>query len=158
MSQFIQFFGEQIMVLWKFALLRKRLLIFSPPPVGVVCYRGEMHKKTFTHQVQSNCLFYHLCIFPIFFSPSLSVLLLLPGQRLFARDRCLCAGTAAFFLHQRSWHSCFANRDVLCGLWVFDKFFSFSQHPTECNDCSTVGLANIYFCFYRIMLTLDYFF
>ncbi|KAF7654382.1 hypothetical protein LDENG_00070500 [Lucifuga dentata] len=39
MSQFIQFFGEQIMVLWKFALLRKRLLIFSPPPVGVVCYR-----------------------------------------------------------------------------------------------------------------------
>lgn len=39
MSQFIQFFGEHIMVLWKFALLRKRLLIFSPPPVGVVCYR-----------------------------------------------------------------------------------------------------------------------
>uniref|UniRef100_H3CTQ8 DENN domain-containing protein 11 n=1 Tax=Tetraodon nigroviridis TaxID=99883 RepID=H3CTQ8_TETNG len=39
MSQFIQFFGEQILVLWKFALLRKRLLIFSPPPVGVVCYR-----------------------------------------------------------------------------------------------------------------------
>lgn len=41
MSQFIRFFGEQIMVLWKFALLRKRILIFSPPPVGVVCYRGE---------------------------------------------------------------------------------------------------------------------
>jgi len=41
MSQFIQFFGEQIMVLWKFALLRKRVLIFSPPPIGVVCYRGE---------------------------------------------------------------------------------------------------------------------
>ncbi|XP_035645706.1 DENN domain-containing protein 11 [Oncorhynchus keta] len=39
MSQFIHFFGEQIMVLWKFALLRKRILIFSPPPVGVVCYR-----------------------------------------------------------------------------------------------------------------------
>lgn len=39
MSQFIQFFGEQIMVLWKFVLLRKRLLIFSPPPIGVVCYR-----------------------------------------------------------------------------------------------------------------------
>ncbi|XP_053283147.1 DENN domain-containing protein 11 [Pleuronectes platessa] len=39
MSQFTQFFGEQIMVLWKFALLRKRLLLFSPPPVGVVCYR-----------------------------------------------------------------------------------------------------------------------
>ncbi|KAM9327581.1 DENN domain-containing protein 11-like [Pholidichthys leucotaenia] len=39
MSQFIRFFGEQIMVLWKLALLRKRILIFSPPPVGVVCYR-----------------------------------------------------------------------------------------------------------------------
>ncbi|XP_041746511.1 DENN domain-containing protein 11-like [Coregonus clupeaformis] len=39
MSQFIRFFGEQIMVLWKFALLRKRILMFSPPPVGVVCYR-----------------------------------------------------------------------------------------------------------------------
>ncbi|KAM9029949.1 DENN domain-containing protein 11 isoform 2-T2 [Ara ararauna] len=39
MSQFIKFFGEQILVLWKFALLRKRILIFSPPPVGVVCYR-----------------------------------------------------------------------------------------------------------------------
>ncbi|CAM9310231.1 unnamed protein product [Lampetra planeri] len=34
MSQFIQFFGEQIMVLWKYALLRKRLLIFSPPACG----------------------------------------------------------------------------------------------------------------------------
>lgn len=41
MSQFIKFFGEQIFVLWKFALLRKRILIFSPPPVGVVCYRGN---------------------------------------------------------------------------------------------------------------------
>uniref|UniRef100_A0A8C7Q677 DENN domain-containing protein 11 n=1 Tax=Oncorhynchus mykiss TaxID=8022 RepID=A0A8C7Q677_ONCMY len=40
--KFIRFFGEQIMVLWKFALLRKRILMFSPPPVGVVCYRGEM--------------------------------------------------------------------------------------------------------------------
>ncbi|KAK3569983.1 hypothetical protein QTP86_007887 [Hemibagrus guttatus] len=44
MSQFIRFFGEQIMVLWKFALLRKRILIFSPPPVGVVCYRGTTEK------------------------------------------------------------------------------------------------------------------
>lgn len=41
MSQFIEFFGEQILVLWKLALLRKRILIFSPPPVGVVCYRGN---------------------------------------------------------------------------------------------------------------------
>ena len=54
MSQFIRFFGEQIMVLWKLALLRRRILIFSPPPVGVVCYRGEgshTHTRTRTHTV-----------------------------------------------------------------------------------------------------------
>ncbi|XP_062374167.1 DENN domain-containing protein 11-like isoform X2 [Sardina pilchardus] len=39
MSQFVQFFGEQVMVLWKFSLLRRRILIFSPPPVGEVCFR-----------------------------------------------------------------------------------------------------------------------
>ncbi|MEQ2167503.1 hypothetical protein GOODEAATRI_004847 [Goodea atripinnis] len=44
MSQFIRFFGEQIMLLWKLALLRRRILIFSPPPVGVVCYRGTTEK------------------------------------------------------------------------------------------------------------------
>ncbi|XP_013392834.1 protein LCHN [Lingula anatina] len=38
-SQFIKFFGEQIFVLWKFALLQKRIIFFSPPPIGVVCYR-----------------------------------------------------------------------------------------------------------------------
>ncbi|XP_048123503.1 DENN domain-containing protein 11-like isoform X2 [Alosa alosa] len=44
MSQFVQFFGEQIMVLWKFSLLRRRILIFSPPPVGEVCYRGTTER------------------------------------------------------------------------------------------------------------------
>lgn len=116
MSQFIQFFGEQIMVLWKFALLRKRLLIFSPPPVGVVCYRGKKLKHACTtHAIslsvvltQIRSLFFfglgcnkyakccnvfclhgdasfnmHLC--------SLSVLLLLPGQRVSTWNRCLCA-------------------------------------------------------------------
>ncbi|CAG5117486.1 unnamed protein product [Candidula unifasciata] len=38
-SQFIKFFGEQIFVLWKFALLQRRIIFFSPPPIGVVCYR-----------------------------------------------------------------------------------------------------------------------
>ncbi|XP_077865466.1 DENN domain-containing protein 11-like, partial [Saccoglossus kowalevskii] len=38
-SQFIKFFGEQIFVLWKYILLQKRILFFSPPPIGVVCYR-----------------------------------------------------------------------------------------------------------------------
>ena len=39
--QFIKFFGEHIFVLWKFVLLQKRILFFSPPPVGVACYRGN---------------------------------------------------------------------------------------------------------------------
>ncbi|XP_074644724.1 DENN domain-containing protein 11-like isoform X2 [Tubulanus polymorphus] len=38
-SQFIKFFGEQIFILWKYILLQKRILFFSPPPIGVVCYR-----------------------------------------------------------------------------------------------------------------------
>ncbi|XP_050398253.1 DENN domain-containing protein 11 [Patella vulgata] len=38
-SQFLQFFGNQIFILWKFALLQRRILFFSPPPIGVVCYR-----------------------------------------------------------------------------------------------------------------------
>lgn len=38
-SQFLQFFGHQVFVLWKFSLLGKRILFFSPPPIGVVCYR-----------------------------------------------------------------------------------------------------------------------
>ncbi|CAF98864.1 unnamed protein product, partial [Tetraodon nigroviridis] len=66
MSQFIQFFGEQILVLWKFALLRKRLLIFSPPPVGVVCYRGETHAgahtHTHAHRTHVYSSFSHTCV------------------------------------------------------------------------------------------------
>ncbi|RUS87014.1 hypothetical protein EGW08_005252 [Elysia chlorotica] len=38
-NQFIKFFGEKIFVLWKFALLQRRIIFFSPPPIGVVCYR-----------------------------------------------------------------------------------------------------------------------
>ncbi|KAJ8302431.1 hypothetical protein KUTeg_018827, partial [Tegillarca granosa] len=38
-SQFMKFFGVHIFVLWKFALLQQRILFFSPPPIGVVCYR-----------------------------------------------------------------------------------------------------------------------
>jgi len=38
-SHFMQFFGRQSLVLWKFALLGKRILFFSPPPIGDVCYR-----------------------------------------------------------------------------------------------------------------------
>ncbi|XP_013774275.1 protein LCHN-like [Limulus polyphemus] len=35
----MNFFGEQLFLLWKFALLKKRILFYSPPPVGTVCYR-----------------------------------------------------------------------------------------------------------------------
>ncbi|CAN8024689.1 unnamed protein product [Ixodes persulcatus] len=38
-SQFLNYFGEKVFLLWKFALLKKRILFFSPPPIGVVCYR-----------------------------------------------------------------------------------------------------------------------
>ncbi|XP_057291637.1 DENN domain-containing protein 11-like [Hydractinia symbiolongicarpus] len=38
-SQFLNYFGVNIFVLWKFVLLQKRILYFAPPPVGVQCYR-----------------------------------------------------------------------------------------------------------------------
>uniref|UniRef100_T1IHJ7 DENN domain-containing protein 11 n=1 Tax=Strigamia maritima TaxID=126957 RepID=T1IHJ7_STRMM len=38
-SQFIKFFGDQTFLLWKYMLLKKRILFYSPPPIGVVCYR-----------------------------------------------------------------------------------------------------------------------
>lgn len=38
-TQFLQFFGAHIFVLWRLALLKKRIILFSPPPIGVVCYR-----------------------------------------------------------------------------------------------------------------------
>ncbi|ELT95107.1 hypothetical protein CAPTEDRAFT_176151 [Capitella teleta] len=38
-SQFMKFFGEHIFALWKYVLLGKRIIFFSPPPIGVVCYR-----------------------------------------------------------------------------------------------------------------------
>ena len=38
-SQFLQFFGPQVFSLWRLALLKKRILLFSPPPAGIACYR-----------------------------------------------------------------------------------------------------------------------
>jgi hypothetical protein len=40
-SQFLNFFGEKIFIIWKLILLHRRILFFSPPPVGISCYRGE---------------------------------------------------------------------------------------------------------------------
>ena len=39
-SDFMHFFGPHIFVLWKLALLHKRIIFYSPPPVGEVCHRG----------------------------------------------------------------------------------------------------------------------
>lgn len=38
-SQFIKYFGVDIFSLWRFILLKKRILFVAPPPVGVQCYR-----------------------------------------------------------------------------------------------------------------------
>jgi hypothetical protein len=42
---FLEFFGPNIFALWKMALLKKRILILSPPPIGVICYRGNSNTK-----------------------------------------------------------------------------------------------------------------
>ncbi|EDV25431.1 uncharacterized protein TRIADDRAFT_13058, partial [Trichoplax adhaerens] len=38
-SQFIKFFGVKIFPLWRLILLQKKILFYSPPPVGIACYR-----------------------------------------------------------------------------------------------------------------------
>jgi len=48
-SQFVNFFGDQIFLLWKCVLLKKRILFYSPPPIGVVCFRVYF----------TNCLAFH---------------------------------------------------------------------------------------------------
>ncbi|XP_071505439.1 DENN domain-containing protein 11-like [Diadema antillarum] len=53
-SQFMNFFGEQIFTLWKYILLRKRILFFSPPPIGVVCYRVYCASLMSQHDVILN--------------------------------------------------------------------------------------------------------
>ena len=40
-SEFVQDFGPSTFVLWKLALLQKRILFCSPPPVGRACLQGE---------------------------------------------------------------------------------------------------------------------
>ncbi|KAK3733984.1 hypothetical protein QZH41_009839, partial [Actinostola sp. cb2023] len=62
--QFINFFGEKMFILWKFVLLQKRILFFSPPPVGVACYRVycacllASHGIPFGFETGSNPLFF----------------------------------------------------------------------------------------------------
>lgn len=40
-SQFLCYFGPHVFTLWRLALLKKRVLMFSQPPIGEVCHRGE---------------------------------------------------------------------------------------------------------------------
>lgn len=49
-SQFLEFFGPKVFALWRLSLLKKRILIFSPPPVGVICYRGNVNYWVIVHQ------------------------------------------------------------------------------------------------------------
>ncbi|XP_061189570.1 DENN domain-containing protein 11-like [Saccostrea echinata] len=60
-SQFIKFFGANIFILWKLVLLQKRILFFSPPPIGVVCYKvycacclGNHEVGKLGHEVQPH--------------------------------------------------------------------------------------------------------
>ncbi|XP_031560300.1 DENN domain-containing protein 11-like [Actinia tenebrosa] len=62
--QFINFFGDKLFALWKLVLLQKRILFFSPPPVGVACYRVycacllASHGIPFGFETGSNPLFF----------------------------------------------------------------------------------------------------
>lgn len=38
---FVKFFQENIMVLWKYSLLKKRVLFYSKPPLETACHSGE---------------------------------------------------------------------------------------------------------------------
>lgn len=38
-SQFLRFFGPKVFTLWRLALLKKRVILFSQPPIGSVCHR-----------------------------------------------------------------------------------------------------------------------
>lgn len=38
-EELLQLYGEQLLVLWRATLLCKRILLFSPPPIGMLCSR-----------------------------------------------------------------------------------------------------------------------
>ena len=45
-SQFLRHFGPHVFTLWRLSLLKKRVLMFSQPPIGEVCHRGEFPPLT----------------------------------------------------------------------------------------------------------------
>ena len=68
----MRFFGHQMLTLWKFALLGKRILFFSPPPIGDVCYRGEFLYSPFIKLCYVSEAFY-LCWLLRFFYGDVTV-------------------------------------------------------------------------------------
>ena len=44
-SELLQEFGPNVFVLWKLALLQKRILFCSSPPIGRTCLLGELNKS-----------------------------------------------------------------------------------------------------------------
>ncbi|XP_067132410.1 DENN domain-containing protein 11-like [Centruroides vittatus] len=52
-SEFVKFFEDKIFVLWKFALLKKRILFFSSPPIGNVCHRVYSTNCLVAHSMHS---------------------------------------------------------------------------------------------------------
>ncbi len=51
-TQFLQFFGPSVFVLWRLSLLKKKIVLFSPPPIGVVCYRGELDMRVWFREAE----------------------------------------------------------------------------------------------------------
>ena len=39
-DDYLEYFDASIFVLWKLALLQKRIIFCSPPPVGPSCFKG----------------------------------------------------------------------------------------------------------------------
>lgn len=55
-SDFMHFFGPHIFVLWKLALLHKRIIFYSPPPVGEVCQRVYCTSLLTSHKLDKRSL------------------------------------------------------------------------------------------------------
>lgn len=55
-SNFLQDFGPNTFILWKLALLQKRILFCSPPPVGRTCLQGEAWASAWIHITGCSCL------------------------------------------------------------------------------------------------------
>lgn len=64
-SQFLNFFSEKIFIIWKLILLHRRILFFSPPPVGISCYRVYCACLMGCHSIP---LFYENGANPLFFT------------------------------------------------------------------------------------------